>query len=719
MTGSNSTPDPAPAAAPDSARKLGRVRLAGLAAALLAAALSCAAGTEATSRALFDRFQQIDPPRPRDPATRVVLIDPESLKLAGPWPWPRYLVARLTEEIAARGATAIGFDILFPEPDRFNPDRVAALYPELPPAARTAMQAVPSQDSILSTVIGRHPVVLARLGIARGALDFAAGAQTDAARLPVNAAFSAPLPQGVLSFPGALTDIATLDEVAAGQALVNGTPDRDGVVRRVPLVATVAGAATPGFALELARIGLKRDVIDPVVSGGRLRAIGLGERRVPVDPDGGMRLRFARMPAGFVTSAAVLLQRGFDARAFRGKIVIVGLGAAGSADVITSPIDRETYGTFVQAQAVDAILGGTALARPWWAPWVEWAAAALLAAAAILLLPRLRRNAIWLVPLLVIAALLGGSFAMFRLAGLLLDPVRPLGVAGITALVVAASLFAEKTRRQRRLRLVLAEQRLTAARAAGELEAAREIQLGMLPPRAGLATLHPAVDLDARLEPARSVGGDFYDAIPLGPERLCILVGDVTGKGIPAALFMALSRALSKSVLLRAGADLAAAVAEIDAELARDNRQDMFVTMLVGVLHTDSGRLDLCNAGHENPLRVSAAGVVEELALEGGPPLCVVGGFPYPVETIQLTAGDGIILVSDGLTEAQDPAGGFFGHDRAFAILRGWTGATTARDTTEQLTGAVRAFEAGGDPSDDLTILALRWRGPPARSQLD
>ncbi len=710
MTGSNSTSDPAP----PRARRFGRVQIAGLVAAVLAAALLLWIGGETTSRALFDRYQRIAPPPITASVAQVVLIDPESLKTVGPWPWPRYLIARLTEEIAARGATAIGFDLLFPEPDRFNPDRVAALYPELPDDARAAMRAVRSQDAVLAEVIGQHPVVLARLGIAAGAVDFAAGAQTDPARLPVNAAFAGALPAGVLSFPGALTDIPDLDEVAAGQALINGTPDRDGVIRRLPLVARVAGAPTPGFALELARIGLGVEKIAPIVAGGQLRAIRLGDRQVPVDPDGRMRLRFGALPEGSVTSAALLMQTGYDAKAFKGKIVIVGLGAAGTADVVTTPVDRETYGTFVQAQAVNAIIGGGAMTRPWWAAGVEWAAAAILALAAMLLLSRLRGLAIGLVPLVPIIALPAISFVAFREAGLLIDPVRPLAVGGAAALAVAAALFAAQTARQRRLRAALADERVAAARAAGEMEAAREIQLGMLPPRAGLATLHPAVDLDARLEPARSIGGDFYDAIVLGPDRICVLIGDVTGKGVPAALFMALSRALSKSVLLRGGSDLAGAVATINAELSRDNAQDMFVTMLVGILDTATGRLELCSAGHENPLRVSVTGVVTEVALVGGPPLCVVGGFPYAVETVQLMAGDGIVLVSDGLTEAQDGGGGFFGRERAFAILRDWTASVPATTTTDGLTDAVRSFEAGSDPSDDLTIVAFRWRGDGA-----
>ncbi|MET0270521.1 MAG: CHASE2 domain-containing protein, partial [Sphingomonas sp.] len=418
MTGSNSTPDPP--------RRPVRVRLAGLAAALLAALLFGWIGAEGTTRALFDRYQRLAPAPARGDAVRVVLIDPESLRAVGPWPWPRYAIARLTEEIAARGAIAIGFDMIFPDPDRLNPDRVAALYPEMPVAARDAMLAAPSQDAVLAEVIGAHPVVLARVGIDGDAMDFAAGAQTDPAKLPVSATFAAPLPPGVQAYPGALANIPDLDEVGAGQALINGAPDRDGVIRRVPLVARVAGAPTPGFALELARVATASETIAPIVAGDRLRSVDVAGRRVPVDADGRMRLRFGPLPAGAVASAALLLQRGWRPDAFRGRIVIVGLGAAGTADVVTTPRDRETYGTFVQAQAVNAILGGGALLRPWWAGAAEWTAAALLAALAILLLPRLRGAAIGLAPALAVVATLGGSFVAFARGNLLLDPLRPL-----------------------------------------------------------------------------------------------------------------------------------------------------------------------------------------------------------------------------------------------------------------------------------------------------
>lgn len=708
MTGSKSPSDPP---APPGRTPVARARSAGALAALLAAMLFHLIAPGGSER-LFDLYQRIAPWNAPAPVAQVVLIDPESLKAIGPWPWPRYTLARLTERIGAAGATAIGFDMLFPEPDRYNPDHFAALYPELSAGGQAALAGLPSMDTVFATVIGQHPVVLARSGLMPGTTDFDVAAGVDAAGLPVEAAFDGALPGGVTAYPRALANIADLDEVAAGQALINGPPDRDGVVRQVPLLASVAGVATPGFAMELARIGSGAAAVTPVIAHGRLTSVRLGRHALPVAPDGRMRVPFGPMPVGSVISARTVLQRGLPADRFAGRIVLIGLAAAGTADVVTTPIDPETYGVYVQARAVDAIVAGRALDRPWRAPWGETAAGAMLALLILWALPRLRLPWAVVLPVAGLALLIAVSWIAFRAAGLLIDPIRPIAIAGGGAAGLLAALFVESGWAQRRLRAALEVQRLSAAKAAGELDAARDIQLGMLPQRDRLHAIDPAVDLDALLEPARSVGGDFFDAMRLGDHHICFLVGDVTGKGVPAALFMALSKALARSVLRRRPDDLGAALTELNEEISRDNGQDMFVTMLVGILDVRTGDVALCNAGHENPLRVTSAGVVEELTLEGGPPLCAADGFPYTAEPIRLAPGEGLVIVTDGVTEAQDPDGDFFGHHRLLDVLAGWVGSEPASAAGDALLKAVRSFEAGGEPSDDVTVLALRYRGP-------
>jgi serine phosphatase RsbU (regulator of sigma subunit) len=479
-------------------------------------------------------------------------------------------------------------------------------------------------------------------------------------------------------------------------------------MRRAPLVARAAKMLTPGFALELVRVAEGEAAIKLESDAGRLHTVVLGRHRLPVDPQGRLELRFGEMPGTAMTSAADLLRSGVPAHAFDGKIVLIGLTAAGTSDVVTTPLKTETYGVLVQAQAVDAILRGAALRRPDWAASTEAGLGLLLVLAAWFFIPRLRLRAITAAGIAITAAALAGTWWTFT-RGLLFDPAPVLAPGAAATAVMIALMFVEGGRVQARLRADIEVQRLDAAKIAGELSAASEIQSGMLLPRASLQSVSPKVEIDAVLQPARSVGGDLYDAFMIDKTRLCFLVGDVTGKGVPASLFMALSKALSRSILVRPGLGLAEAVDGISAELSRDNGQMMAVSLLVGVLDLDDGRLDLCCAGHENPLIVSADGAVRELRLDGGPALCAAEGFPYPVETYRLNPGETLIAYTDGVTEAQDLAGQLFERDGAVAALA----ASAGRPLTEVVDGliaAVRAFEAGGEPSDDLTVLALRLR---------
>jgi adenylate cyclase len=676
------------------------VRLGGIAAAILAALALLAAGS-AVRQPLFDLFQRIAPQGAAPSKVQVVLIDAPSLAAVGGWPWSRYAMARLTEAIAGRGAKAIGFDFLFPEPDRLSPGLFADLYPELPKATATQVRALPSMDAVFARVIGRSPVVLARAGVTQDSFD-AIGA---AAPLPPEAQFTGPAPKILPAYPETVASLPILDGAALGHGLVNGPKDPDGVMRRVPLVARSAGALTPGFALELVRVAEGEERVKLVGEAGGLKAVQLGRHRLPVDPQGRMALRFRGLTGRATTSAADLLRSGVPARAFDGKIVIVGLAAAGASDVVTTPREAETFGVFVQAEAVNAIAGGGALERPGWALALEWGFGLLAAIAAFLLTSRLGLGAVVAGIVAVAAVALGVSYAAF-LRGLLIDPAPGLALGMATAGAMVGLLFVEGRRVQARLRAALDEERLSAAKTAGELAAASEIQTGMLLPRAALRRVSDAVEIDAVLQPAKSVGGDLYDAFKLDANRLCFLVGDVTGKGVPASLFMALSKALSRSLLMRPQIALDAALDGINAELSRDNGQMMAVSLLVGVLDLTDGALDLCSAGHENPFVVAGDGTARELVLEGGPALCVAEGFPYPVERFRLEAGETLIAFTDGVTEAQDPAGDLFGRARTLAVLGGAQGPL---DTLiDRLVAAVRTFEAGAEASDDLTVLAVR-----------
>jgi len=659
---------------------------------LLAALLSALAG-DVLRRPLFDLWQRMAPRDLSGTPVRVVLIDSDSIAAVGPWPWPRYHMARLTEEIAAQRPRAIGFDMLFPEPDRVRPDIFAALYPELSPAAAAEVQALPPMDRLYGQVIGRAPVVLGRAAVRAGG--------GDPGQLFVDAEIGGVLPADLPDEPGAIANIPELEQAALGHGLLNGQPDSDGRVRRVPLLMKLGGRAMPGLSLEIARLAGHQERI--VVAPHSVRMAG---RFIPIDAEGRMLLRFGHFPVDRISSAADVLRRNFPRDAFAGGIVLVGLAAEGTSDIVATPLAAEGFGTLVQAQAIDAILRGGWLERPVWAAPAEWAAGLLLALSVLLFGPAGRRWSL-LVPAGLATAIAVVAWFAFDLASLLVDPLRPLLLGGGAALGVAGGMFVEARRERERLRETLVRERVAAAATEGELQAARSIQLGMLPPREGLAGLDPRIDIDALLEPARSIGGDLYDVIRLDADRVAFLVGDVTGKGVPAALFMALSKALAKSVVLRRTPSLADAAFILNEELMRDNSEAMNVTMLVGIIDLASGEVALMSAGHEDPLHIRADGTIAIHRLDGGPPFCIVD-FPYPDEPMKLAPGEALVLISDGVSEAQNGEGALFGHDRLLAALDGKASATAM---VEAMRDRVRAFEDGTDPTDDLTVMAVRYLG--------
>jgi adenylate cyclase len=659
----------------------------------LAVLLSLATG-ERTRQMLFDGWQRLSPKAVAAPQVRVVLIDGKSLDMVGPWPWSRYYLARLTEDIARDGAKVIGYDVLFPEPDRATPALFAKLYPELGPTVASQVSALPSMDQVFGQVVGQSPVVIARAGASDGTRD--------GNSLTVDADIKGALPKHVIEWPAAIVAIPELEDVALGHGLINGQPDSDGTVRAVPMVMKVAGRAMPGFALELAR--LKLDTPGVRVSPYQVELSG---HRIPIDEEGRMRFRFGEFPSGNIVSAATVLGGAAPKGYFDGKIVLVGLAAEGTSDIVSTPLAAENFGVIVQAEAVDTMLGGGWLARPPWAGVVEWVLGGLLALLALVAGWRGRAPRIAFALAFIAVPIV--SWLAFGRWSLLIDAVRPLEVGTAALAGVVVGLFADSRQERERLRQALVDEQMAAARTEGELQAAREIQMSMVPPRAKLGKVDPRLDADALLEPARSVGGDLYDLARLDEDRVGFLIGDVTGKGVPAALFMAMSKALTSFVLNHDNVDLGRAAASVNQELLRGGADTLSVTMIIGILDLRSGAVSLVCAGHEDPITLSADRKVQSHRLEGGPPLGLVD-YSYPVESLALGAGDTLLLVTDGITEAQDRAGKLYGrHELLGEVARRADGATRL---CEGLRDSVRGFEGGIEPTDDLTVMALRYLGP-------
>ncbi len=644
---------------------------------------------------------------PRSAPVVIVTIDEESLRRYGQWPWPRTWLARLVARLAEARPAAIGLDVLMPEPDRLSPGRLAGILEGLDPAVTRKLAGMPSNDAVLAEALRGRPVVLAVAGV-----DVPEAVSLAERGVSPVRAFGGDPARFVPRFEGGLHSIAPIEAAAAGRALVSVDPER-GVLRRMPMLAAVGPTLMPGLALEMLRVAAGAPAISVKVGRGGLEAVGVAGFAIPTEPDGRVWLHYSRSDARRLVPASDVLDGMVPAERFQGRLVLVGATALGLSDTQSTPVTDGMPGIEVHAQLLECILDGALLTRPPLARAIELA---MLAAGGVLLLlavPRLRPRVSAPLLLGLILLALAGGFLAYRARGLLVDGATPgLGLAVLYTALLAVTLTETESRR-RALRRQVERQREAAARLAGELEAARRIQMGTLPRPSMVFPGEQRFDLYARLDPAREVGGDLYDFFFLDPDHLFFLIGDVSGKGLPGSLFMAISKALYKSTALRRHGQVAAMMREADAEISRDNTEGLFVTALAGILDARTGALEYCSAGHEPPFLLPRAGrPLMRLTEGGGPPLCAADGFPYDAATRQLEPGDTLCLITDGITEAAAPDGTLYGRPRLEALLGGLAPAASAGEIGEAIRRDVAAFTGDAEASDDMAILVLRYTGP-------
>ena len=249
---------------------------------------------------------------------------------------------------------------------------------------------------------------------------------------------------------------------------------------------------------------------------------------------------------------------------------------------------------------------------------------------------------------------------------------------------------------------------------ASELRFASEIQMGMLPHDFTAVERDYGVQFGAVLAPAREVGGDLYGVCAAGTERLVVFLGDVSGKGIPASMFMVRAISLAR-LLAREIASPEQILVRLNDELAADNPSGMFVTFLCAVFEPKTGRLTLANAGHCRPV-LRPAGGPPRWAMENlGTALGFEPGLEFERTELTLHPGDALILYSDGVTEAFNPQEELYGNDRLLVDASGFNG-SSAPAITAGLLEKVRAFAAGAPQSDDIAIMTLQVSGTGGRA---
>jgi phosphoserine phosphatase RsbU/P len=262
--------------------------------------------------------------------------------------------------------------------------------------------------------------------------------------------------------------------------------------------------------------------------------------------------------------------------------------------------------------------------------------------------------------------------------------------------------------------LLKAKSYADAVKAAAErdLRIAREIQMGLLPVNVSSEVRGTGLDVHAVLEPALQVGGDLFEVLRLGADRVLVAVGDVSGKGIPAALFMAVVMTLLRS-MARQGHPPEAILAQLNDELLAQNPRGMFVTLQCMLFDVAKRTVTCASAGHHAAVLVTPGQPPQLVFNHSGRVLGLMPASDLASETTELQCGDALVLFTDGVSEAFGPDQELFGEERLLTYLQ-TSPARSARDTSLGLVDTVHKYAAGTKQSDDITVVTIRYDGPPA-----
>lgn len=651
----------------------------------------------------FDLYQT-NTPRKRVSAPVVIIeIDENSLQKFGQWPWPRSLMAQLVQAVNSANPAAVAIDIIMPEPDRTSPCVVTTYIPGINAELVNDICQLPDNDELLAAEIAQGKVVLGIAGI-----DHRSGTSVKAA--PMHMKGEEPYPY-VRHFQSALKNIPELEQAALGQAILSTDMER-GIIRRIPLIAAVGQTMMPSLSLEVLRLAIGSPTFNVFTDQSGIRSVGVGDLDIPTRPDGTIWVHYSpHDPARFI-SAADILEGNIPIPELESKLVLIGFTGLGLVDFPSTVLGERVPGVEIHAQVLESIFDSTILIRPNWALWLEAALILFLGITVVYGFPFIKA---WLqVPALMTVVLMMAYLGnkAFTDALLLIDIASPAFVfIALYSAMVADSLIREEAQIEE-LEDDLRRKREEAAKIQGEMEAAKRFQMGILPNANTVFEKENRIDIAAMMEPAKMVGGDLYDCFMLDEHHIFFSLGDVCGKGVPASLFMVISKTLCKSVVLRDDAkitDLGKLITQANIEICRDNPEMLFVTAFTGIIDLRSGMLTYCNAGHERPILFSVDGSYKDLAEASGPPMGILDEHAYRTFNYQMTRDQFLCIFSDGLTESTNKNQDMFGQKKLLSAAKHITKEWKASDLMTHLADDVHKHAGEIEPSDDLTILVARW----------
>jgi adenylate cyclase len=393
----------------------------------------------------FDLYQVLRPRTQQGYPVVIVDIDEDSLKTIGQWPWPRTTVADLVSRITQLGPAAIGFDVVFAEPDRMSPAIAEQSFQGLDAQTRAKLDSLPSNDQVLADAIKQSRVVVGQAGAATPTPQppGEAALQTGSAVLGSN-----PAPY-LVTFPGLLRNVPVIEQAAAGRGLFSIDPEHDGIIRRVPVIMEAQGALVPSLTMEMLRVVTQSGAILVRVNNAGVQSVAVPGLVVPTDEHGQLWVHFNKHDQARFVSAKDVLQGTIPADRFRGRLVLIGTSAIGLLDLKTTPVEAAMPGVEVHAQILESVLSKSLLVNPDYAIGAELSLAVLIGLAIIIAAPMLSPTVVVLLGAGVVAGLIGLSFYLFAEDHLLIDFTYPLISSWLIYLVLTfVNYFREQKQRQ-------------------------------------------------------------------------------------------------------------------------------------------------------------------------------------------------------------------------------------------------------------------------------
>jgi adenylate cyclase len=397
----------------------------------------------------FDTFQVIDPRIKTQRPVTIIDIDERSLAdpRLGQWPWPRTRIADMIASLTRLGAVVIAFDVVFSEPDRLNPDIAADTFRNLDEATREKLRALPSNDQIFADAIRHSRVVLGESGgpDVHSELD---------KNLPVTGlAMLGDDPQPFMyEFPGLLRNVRVIEEAAAGRGLFTIRPERDGIVRRVPMMMLAQGTIMPSLSFEMLRVASGSGTILTKADKAGITSVGVKGFQIPTDRNGQLWVRYAHHDPLIYVSAVDLLDGRVPAEKIEGKLVLIGTSATGLNDIKTTPVSPVMPGVEIHAQVLESALTGEVLSQPSLAKGFEFLGALLLGLLVIALAPNLGPARLVAFGALFASLLMGTSWYFYIHDRLLIDFTYPLLSTTAIYLTLIFSSFVREQAQRRQIR---------------------------------------------------------------------------------------------------------------------------------------------------------------------------------------------------------------------------------------------------------------------------